>query len=164
VQQWAAWVIAETAIVDATRAESCWFLRGIGFAIAQRMENKPYDIRERSYLFARDVVAFCRVVSRGDRILRRLATQLVDAAGSVGANLEEAADGQSKPDFINKNCIALKECREAKYWLRLIGDSEPPLKPEAMPLIREADELKRIVRTIVVRAKEKHNDRGDSID
>jgi four helix bundle protein len=127
------------------------------------VDDKPYDIRDRAYLFARDVVSFCRVAARGDWILRRLAIQLVDAAGSVGANLEEAADGQSKPDFISKNCIALKECREAKYWLRLLSDSEALLKPRALPLIREAEELRRIVSTIVVRAKKSAKHRGESI-
>jgi four helix bundle protein len=36
----------------------------------------------------------------------------------VGANLEEAAEAQTKRDFIAKNFIALKEAREARFWLR----------------------------------------------
>src|SRR2546430_3575771 len=39
---------------------------------------------------------------------------------SIGANLEEAEAAQSKPDFISKCRIALKEARETLYWLRLI--------------------------------------------
>ena len=90
------------------------------------MTEKPYDIRERTYLFTREVVAFGRqVVTLRDFVLNRLVYQLVDAAGSVGSNLEEAGDGQTKPDFINKNCIALKEIREAKFWLRQLRDAEP---------------------------------------
>ena len=89
------------------------------------MKEKPCDFRERSFLFARDVVAFARVDADRGYILRRLAGQLVDAGSSVGANLEESADGQSKPDFISKQCIALKESREARFWLRLIAVSEP---------------------------------------
>jgi four helix bundle protein len=78
------------------------------------MSSKPFNIRERSYLFGRDVFAFTRRnLGSGDFVVRRLAVQLIDAAGSVGANLEEAGDGQSKADFISKNCIALKEIREA---------------------------------------------------
>jgi four helix bundle protein len=74
------------------------------------MSEKPYDIRERTYLFARESIAFGRqAVTLRDVVLNRLVYQLVDAAGSDGANLEEGADGQSKPDFINKNYIALKE-------------------------------------------------------
>ena len=105
------------------------------------MKEKPYDFRERSFLFARDVVAFARVVAERGYILRQLAGQLVDAGSSVGANLEESADGQSKPDFISKQCIALKESREARFWLRLIAVSEPDFVLGAKPLIAEASEF-----------------------
>ena len=105
------------------------------------MPQKPYAFRERSFLFACDVVAFARVVADRGYILARLASQLVNAGASVGANLEESADGQSKPDFISKQCIALKESREARYWLRLIAASEPSLAAQAQPLIAEATEF-----------------------
>jgi four helix bundle protein len=105
------------------------------------MPSPPYDFRERSFLFACDVVAFSRVVADRGYILSRLATQLVKAAGSVGANLEESAGGQTKPDFIAKQFIALKESREARFWLRLIAASEPSLSARAQPLIKEASEF-----------------------
>jgi len=127
------------------------------------MSGKPYDIRERTYLFARESIAFGRnAVSLRDFVLNRLVYQLVDAAGSVGANLEEAGDGQTKPDFINKNCIALKEVREAKFWLRQLRDAEPKrLGPTATPLINEAEELRLIVSTIIMNAKESKSRGGD---
>ena len=134
---------------------------GLFVAGSMGMDKKPYDIRERTLLFARQVVAFSRDVSERGDIMRRLAGQLVDAATSVGANVEEADDGQSKPDFISKNCIALKECREARYWLRLISESETAMKPRAAPLIQEAQELVAILRTIVIRAKSNPG-RGDA--
>jgi four helix bundle protein len=124
------------------------------------MSGKPYDIRERSLLFAVDVVAFCRLVAGADDILRRLSLQLVAAAGSVGANLQEAQDGQSKADFINKNCIALKECREARYWLELIVCAESQLQSRAAPLIQEANEVVAIITTIIVNAKSNPARRG----
>jgi four helix bundle protein len=126
------------------------------------MSGKPYDIRERTYLFARECIAFGRqAVSLRDFVLNRLVYQLVDAAGSVGANLEEAGDGQSKADFISKNCIALKEIREARFWLRQLRDAElEHLGPSAKPLIGEAEELRRIVATIILKAKESRS-RGD---
>jgi four helix bundle protein len=114
---------------------------------------KPFDIRTRSFLFARDVVAFSRLLAERGYIMRRLAGQLVDAAGSVGANLEEANEGQSKADFISKNCIALKECREASFWLRLISDSDAHVQNQAIPLISESRELIAILTAIVIKAK-----------
>lgn len=126
------------------------------------MSLKPFDIRDRSYLFGRDVFYFARHnLTPCDFVVRRLAVQLMDAAGSVGANLEEAADGQSKADFISKNCIALKEIREAKFWLRQLRDADPQrLSGPATPLIAEAEELRKIVTAIVLSAKQRRNFRG----
>jgi four helix bundle protein len=126
---------------------------GTKTATDMRMSDKPYDLRDRSFLYACDIVAFSRRVAERDYILRRLAYQLVDAGGSVGANLEEAVDGQTKPDFISKQFISLKEARETRFWLRLIAASEPPLKPAAQPLIQESSELIAILRSSVKTAK-----------
>jgi four helix bundle protein len=103
--------------------------------------NKPFAFQERSFAFAREIVGFARVVAERGYIFRRLAGQLLDAGGSVGANLEESADAQTKPDFISKQFIALKEARETRFWLRLIAVSEPTFAPQATPLIAEASEF-----------------------
>jgi len=121
------------------------------------MEEKPYDFRNRSFLFARDVVAFARVVADRGYIMRRLAGQLVDAGSSVGANLEESTDGQSKADFISKQCIALKESREARFWLRLIAVTEPDFAQRARPLIVEASEFVAMLTTSVKTARSNPN-------
>jgi len=72
---------------------------------------------------------------------------------SIGANLEEADAGQSKPDFISKCAIALKEARETHFWLRLLRDTEL-IPPELiMPLINEAREIVAILTTIVKNAR-----------
>ena len=115
--------------------------------------DRPFDIRERSFIFACDVVAFARIVADRGYIMSRLAGQLVDSGCSVGANLEEADEGQTKPDFIAKNCIALKEAREARFWLRVIAKSEPPVAERAWPLITEAQEMIAIIHTIVKNAR-----------
>ena len=81
--------------------------------------------------------------------MRRLAAQLVDASCSIGANAAEAPGGQSRADFITKNCIALKEGREARYRLRLIAATEPGIAATAGPLIQEASELVAIFHAIV---------------
>jgi four helix bundle protein len=128
---------------------------GTSIAFCRGMSQKPYDIRARSYLFARECIGFGRrIADLRDFVLNRLVIQLVDAAGSVGANLEEAADGQTKPDFTTKNCVSLKEVREAKFWLKQVRDAEPErLGPLATPLIEEAEELRRILTSIVMTSK-----------
>ena len=126
------------------------------------MSQKPYDIRARTYLFARECIQLGRrVTALRDSVLNRLVIQLVDAAGSVGANLEEAAAGQTKPDFTTKNCVSLKEVREAKFWLRQIRDAEPErFGAIATPLIEEAEELRKILTSIVVTSKKNPKSRG----
>jgi four helix bundle protein len=71
----------------------------------------------------------------------------------VGANIEEAQAGQSRPDFISKNSIDLKEARECHYWLRLLIAAEIMPEKSVAELRDEADELKRILGSIVVRTK-----------
>jgi four helix bundle protein len=94
---------------------------------------KSRDLRVRSLQFTVDIVRFCRSTLTHDAILRRLAYQLVDSAGSVGANLEESGGGQTKPDFIAKQFIALNEARESRLWLRVIAASEPRVAPHTRP-------------------------------
>ena len=74
--------------------------------------------------------------------------QLVDAAMSVGANLEEARGAQSKADFHAKVRISLKEARESHFWLRLLAKSESIPMKRVAPLIQEANEIVAILTTI----------------
>ncbi len=71
----------------------------------------------------------------------------------MGANIEEAQAGQSRPDFIRKDSIALKEARECHYWLRLLIAAEIMPEKSVAELRDEADELKRILGSIVVRTR-----------
>ena len=74
---------------------------------------------------------------------------------NIHANLEEAQGGHTKRDFAYKNEIAVKEARETKYWLRLLEASETISQTQIADLIREADELCRMVAAIVVTSKER---------
>ena len=113
----------------------------------------PYDIQERSFVFACRIIDFCRMLLRADPVTRRLSWQLLDSGTSIGANLEEANAGQTKPDFIAKASIARKESAESKYWLRLIAYAEPRMRRETLPLLDESGQLARIVTTIVKNAQ-----------
>ena len=103
--------------------------------------EKPYNIRERALLFADQVFDYCRKLRAKGPLYAEIVEQLNDAAGSIGANLAEAKDGESKKDFIHKNAIALKEANEANYWLRRAWSAEDSLRNEAEPLIQESREL-----------------------
>ena len=103
--------------------------------------SKSKDLRQRLFQFAVDIVDFTRGVIERDPHLRPVVWQLLDSAGSTGANLEEASEGQSKRDFIAKNYTALKEARESRFWLRVIAASSKPSRDAARPLIDESYEL-----------------------
>jgi four helix bundle protein len=95
-------------------------------------------------------------LEKDTKVSRTLITQLLKAGTSVGANLEEAQAGQSKPDFISKNAIALKEARESKYWLRLISATntfEEKVKMGIEELAGESSEISKIIGSIIVSAK-----------
>lgn len=57
-----------------------------------------------------------------------LAKQLLKSGTSIGANVEEALQGQSKADFVAKLSISLKEAHETEYWLRIVQETEPSLE------------------------------------
>jgi four helix bundle protein len=111
------------------------------------------DIRERAFAFAVRVVKLCQHLDEKPGAGRVLAKQLLRAGTSSGANLEEARGGESRPDFISKNAIALKEAREAVYWLRLLAAADVLPESRVADLRQEADQLARIIAAIIVSAK-----------
>jgi four helix bundle protein len=99
------------------------------------------DLTERTFQFACDVYDFCEELAGLPGLARRIAWQLFDAAGSVGANREEAKAAYSRRDFTAKNGIVLKECREANFWLRLAEAKSLGERERRTRLLRESDEL-----------------------
>lgn len=112
---------------------------------------KDNVVRARSYAFALNIIRLAQVLKKQKEY--ELAGQILRAGTSIGANVEEALAGASRADFVAKMCIASKEARESHYWLRLLRDSGlvPPSHGES--LIREADELLRILTAIVKSAR-----------
>ena len=122
--------------------------------------ERPYDIKDRTFMFATEIVDFCKPVLPPGAIVRELAKQLLCSGTSIGANVEEADAGQTKPDFRAKISIARKEARETRFWLRLLVHADPRLKDSATPLIDETRQLINILTTIKINS-EKNDDRGN---
>jgi four helix bundle protein len=111
----------------------------------------PYDIRERTFLFAVRVIRAIRRLPQ-DTATRVVAYQLAKSATSVGANVEEADGAESTRNFIHKTSISRKEARESRYWLRVVraailDDSD------FAALEQESDELIRIFSTMITNAQ-----------
>jgi len=84
---------------------------------------------------------------------RHLADQILRSGTSIGANVAEAQAAQSRADFISKMNIALKEAREAAYWLQLLIDAEYIHDDLLMPLAKEAPQLAAMLAQSIITAK-----------
>lgn len=97
----------------------------------------------------------CQYLDKKPGTPRTLSHQLLKAGTSVGANTEEAQAGQSRADFISKNSIALKEARECHFWLRVLIAAKIMSEKRLAPLRDEAEEIKRILASIIISAKKR---------
>ena len=90
------------------------------------MREQRYDnsiTRSKSKAFALRIIKFVRLLQDDERG-RVISKQLLRSGTSIGANVRESYNAQSKADFINKLHIALKEADETAYWLELLYESE----------------------------------------
>lgn len=71
--------------------------------------------------------------------------QLLRAITSVGANIIEAQAASSRKDFVNFLNHSLKSGNETKFWLALSKELDPKLVEEADLLLKETNELVRIL-------------------
>lgn len=84
-----------------------------------KTENKILEI---SFDFSLQIIClYKKLVENKEYVLSK---QLLRAATSIGANVEEAIAAQSRKDFISKMSIASKEAGETRYWLRLLDKSK----------------------------------------
>jgi four helix bundle protein len=108
---------------------------------------KESIIKDKSYAFALRIITLARWLR--ERKEYDLASQVLRAGTSIGANVEEALAGVSRADFIAKMAVASKEARETHYWLRLLRDSKTVPSERITPLRDECLELVRILTSIV---------------
>jgi four helix bundle protein len=121
---------------------------------------KKSDVRDRSYNFALRIIKLTQKLPN-NIASDSLARQLIRSGTSIGANVEEAQAAFTKEDFTYKMSLAKKKASESKFWLSLIKDTvllfDPEVKqwiheacdPEVKQLIQEAEELKKILASIV---------------
>lgn len=74
-----------------------------------------------------------------------ISKQIIRSSTSIGANINEANYASNKPDFIAKMHIALKECAETEYWIRLLEKSEYINNNYADLLLRECLSIKKML-------------------
>lgn len=82
-----------------------------------------------------------------------LSKQLLKSGTSVGANIREAINAESKPDFIHKLSIAQKECDETLYWLELLYSTQYLNKEEFESINKDAVTIIKIIKSIIIKLK-----------
>ena len=116
--------------------------------MSESRENRPYDLEERTFAFARDVRAFIKLLERTIGNVED-ARQVVRSSGSVAANYIEANESLSKKDFRMRIKIGRKEAKQSRLWLRLIDtENRPEARAHQERLCMEAQELMNILGAI----------------
>ena len=82
-----------------------------------------------------------------------ISKQIVRSGTSIGANVSEASQAQSRADFVSKMNIALKETTETKYWLKLLCATEYLTKSQFDSIMNDCVEIEKILVTIVKSSK-----------
>jgi len=112
------------------------------------MSYKNNPLSEKSYNFAIRIVKLYKWLCENEKEYV-LSKQLLRSGTSIGANISEANGAISKADFSAKISIAYKESLETKYWLNLLKDSDYLDSEKANSMISDADELSRIMFSIL---------------
>ncbi|MDI6802975.1 MAG: four helix bundle protein [Bacteroidota bacterium] len=116
-------------------------------------EHKKNIVREKSFAFAVLIVELCKMLSE-DKREYVISKQLLKSGTSVGANVREADNAESKPDFIHKMGIAQKEADETMFWLELLVATKYIPESQFLNLSEKCSELIKIIRSIILTAKE----------
>jgi four helix bundle protein len=86
-----------------------------------------------------------------------MSKQLLRSGTSVGANIREAQNAESRLDFIHKLAIAQKECDETLYWLELLNQSNYILTNEFESIQNNASELLKMLKSSIITTKQKNS-------
>lgn len=111
-------------------------------------ENKLTDL---SMDFAVKILKMCDGIKGHYSIIN----QLERSATSIGANIREAKYAHSKPDFVSKLQISLKECYETEYWLELMQRAD--ILPDVSVLIHNCGVLRKMLISSINTAKQNMN-------
>jgi four helix bundle protein len=87
-----------------------------------------------------------------------LSKQLLRSGTSIGANIREGIEGQSKKDFIAKLSISLKEANESEYWIELLVGTGYLEKAIAEKLLADVSEIIKLLNVILKTARKNLNE------
>jgi len=101
--------------------------------------------------FALEIITYSEKLEENKKFV--IARQILKSGTSIGANVREAQNAESKADFIHKIKIAAKEADETEYWLTLCNQSSHYPKNEV--LNEKLKSIINIISKIIITAKSK---------
>lgn len=113
-------------------------------------KHKDNIILKLSFEFAKETVLFSGLLEEKRKFT--FANQILRSGTSIGANIKEAQNAESRADFIHKLKIALKEADELEYWFFLCNECEG--YPNADELINKLHQIIKITTKIIHSAKQ----------
>ena len=127
----------------------CWeIFKCIISKIRQNGKIRKWDIGC-YFEFALAIVEFAEILENNRKFI--IANQILKSGTSIGANVREAQNAESKADFIHKMKIAAKEADETEYWLLLCHYSKN--YPDTNDLQVKLTSIKKILNKIISSSK-----------
>ena len=105
-------------------------------------------VKEKSFDFAIRTVKLYKYLMEEKKEFV-LSKQVLRSGTSIGANINEAQQAQSKKDFLMKMNIALKECTETKYWIDLLSATDYINQEQKDSIMNICIEIEKMLTSIV---------------
>jgi len=110
-------------------------------------------LKDKSFGLALKIVQLYRFLAE-EKKEYVLSKQMLRSGTSIGANVREAQNAESQPDFIHKLSIAQKECDETLYWLELLITSEYLNNTEHEVIYTETAEILKMLKSAIITTKQ----------
>ena len=112
------------------------------------MKYEDNEIYKKSFNFSVDIVNLYRKLCENGSEYE-LYNQILKSATSIGANVTEGLEAQSKKDFVSKISVSLKEAAETEYWLDLFNKTNILKEKEYKNYKKEIRSIIRILSKII---------------
>ncbi|WP_228059697.1 four helix bundle protein [Plectonema radiosum] len=113
-------------------------------------------LKDKSFNFAVRIINLNKYLSSTKKEYV-LSKQILRSGTAIGALLREAEEAESKPDFIHKLAIALKEANESEYWILLLRETDYLTSKESESILNGLKELLKLLTSIIKTTKQKLN-------
>ena len=119
----------------------------------KKENDRENVIVNKSFEFALNIIKYAELLENLRKFV--IANQILKSGTSVGANIREAQNAESRADFIHKMKIASKEASETEYWLLLCKSSEN--YPSSGNLLEDINEIMKLLSKIISSSKNNIN-------